>query len=175
MRVDPFEYVDDVNHLLRHGGLLLVTQGAEGPPNAMTIGWGLLGTMWRRPVFVVAIRTSRHTHRLLEASNRFTVGLPSTAMGKVLEVCGNASGRNVVKLRDLGLTVGRGFEVDAPYLEACPVHYECEVVYKDRLRPSALTPPVEREVYSTGNWHVLYYGAVQGTFARADAVSALYG
>jgi flavin reductase (DIM6/NTAB) family NADH-FMN oxidoreductase RutF len=174
VRVDPFEYLDDVNHLLRHGGLLLVTQGAEGPPNAMTIGWGLLGTMWRRPVFVVAVRTSRHTYRLLEEANRFTVGLPTRAMGPVLALCGNASGRDVDKLRDLGLSVGRGVEVDAPYLEACPVHYECTVVYKDPLKPGALPAPIEGEVYPSGNRHVLYYGAVKGAFARADAPSALY-
>lgn len=174
VRVDPFEYVDDVNHLLRHGGLLLVTQGAEGNPNAMTIGWGLVGTMWRRPVFVVAVRVSRHTHRLLEESNRFTVTLPSKEMGEVLEVCGSTSGRDVDKMRELGLTVGRGFEVDAPYIEACPVHYECTVVYKDPLQPDTLAAPIESEVYPAGNRHVLYYGAVKGAFASADASSALY-
>jgi flavin reductase (DIM6/NTAB) family NADH-FMN oxidoreductase RutF len=130
--------------------------------------------MWRRPVFVVAVRTSRHTHRLLEESNRFTVGLPSTAMGEALELCGNTSGRDVAKLRELGLTVGRSVEVDAPYIEACPVHYECAVVYRDPLRPGALSGPIEDEVYPAGNRHVLYYGAVRGTFARADAASELY-
>jgi flavin reductase (DIM6/NTAB) family NADH-FMN oxidoreductase RutF len=80
----------------------------------------------------------------------------------------------VDKLRDLGLSVGRGVEVDAPYLKACPVHYECTVVHKDPLQPGALPALIEGEVYPAGNRHVLYYGAVEGAFARADAPSALY-
>ena len=174
VQVDAFEYADDVNHLLRHGGLLLVTEGDEGVPNAMTIGWGMVGIMWRRPIFVIAVRSSRHTYRLLDESNRFTIGLPSKEMGKVLEVCGSTSGRDVDKMRELSLTVGRGFKVDAPYIEACPVHYECAVVYKDTLQPGTLAPPIESEVYPTGNRHVLYYGVVKGAFASADVRSALY-
>jgi len=48
-RVDPFEYVAETERLLRGDGILLVSADRAGRPNAMTIGWGLIGTIWRKP------------------------------------------------------------------------------------------------------------------------------
>ena len=36
--------------------------------NAMTIGWGALGTMWSKPCCTVYVRHSRYTHELLDPS-----------------------------------------------------------------------------------------------------------
>ena len=33
---------------MREDGLLLVTAGADGKPNVMTIGWGTIGSIWSR-------------------------------------------------------------------------------------------------------------------------------
>ncbi|MES0325661.1 MAG: flavin reductase family protein, partial [Candidatus Bathyarchaeia archaeon] len=85
--VDNFQYVVETNKLMRKGGLLLVSEGEEGKPNAMTIGWGFLGTMWSKTVFIVAVRYSRHTYKLMEESDSFTVCLPSKDMEKALEYC----------------------------------------------------------------------------------------
>ena len=47
---------------MREDGLLLVTLGADGKANVMTIGWGTMGSIWSRPVFIVLVRPSRHTY-----------------------------------------------------------------------------------------------------------------
>ena len=47
---------------MREDGLLLVTLGADGKANVMTIGWGTKGSIWSRPVFIVLVRPSRHTY-----------------------------------------------------------------------------------------------------------------
>ncbi len=39
-------------------GAFLVVKGKEGT-NVMTVGWALIGFVWRRPVMMVAVRTSR--------------------------------------------------------------------------------------------------------------------
>lgn len=172
-KVDDFKFLGETDRLMRSGGLLLVSEGEEGKPNAMTIGWGLLGTMWGKPFFTVAVRLSRHTHKLLEESGSFTVCLPAKGMENVLEVCGTKSGRDMDKFKELGLTAKRGLSVDAPYIEECPVHYDCEVSFKTEVRPGQLVKELESDVYPTGNYHVLYYGLIKGVYAEEGADAKL--
>jgi flavin reductase (DIM6/NTAB) family NADH-FMN oxidoreductase RutF len=172
-QVNEFKYIAETNRLMKGGGLLLVAQGKKGKPNAMTIGWGFLGTMWRRPVFVVAVRLSRHTHRLLEESDSFTVCLPGKGMEKWLDFCGTKSGRDMDKFKELGMTAAKGVMVKAPYIEECPVHIECQIVYKDEMRPGELMKAVEDEVYPTKDMHVLYYGEVKGVYETEGAAGKL--
>lgn len=168
-KVDEFKYIVEANRLMRDGGLFLVSEGKDGKPNAMTIGWGFLGTMWRRPVFVVAVRLSRHTHKLLEESDSFTVCLPGKEMEEWLDVCGTKSGRDMDKFKELNMTAVKGVNVEAPYIQACPVHVECEIIYKNEMKPGQLKKGVEEEVYPRKDMHVLYYGEVKGVFAVGDA------
>jgi flavin reductase (DIM6/NTAB) family NADH-FMN oxidoreductase RutF len=170
---ETLEFIDETHELMRSGGLLLVAEGRDGKPNAMTIGWGLVGTMWRQPIFVVAVRLSRHTHRLLEESNRFTVCLPAKGMEETLQICGTRSGRDMDKFKELGLTTRRGIEVDAPYIEECPIHYECEVVYQTELKPGQLTKTLEADAYPSGNYHVMYFGHIKGVYAKENAAEKL--
>jgi len=167
--VDTFKYVVETNKLMRKEGLLLVAEGKEKKPNTMTIGWGFLGTMWSKPVFVVAVRHSRHTFKLMEESDSFTVCLPSGDMSEALEVCGTKSGRDMDKFDKFGFTAVKGKTVDAPYIKECPVHFECKIIYKDDLAPGMLPEELEANVYPGKNMHMLYYGEITGTYASEDA------
>ena len=171
--VDAFQYVAETNKLLNDGGLLLVAEGDDKKPNAMTIGWGFLGTMWSKPVFIVAVRYSRHTYKLLEESDSFTVCLPSKGMKEALALCGTKSGRDMDKLKESGLTPKKGKTVDAPYLKESPVHYECKVVYKDEMAEGRLAEPLQESMYDSKDWHVLYYGEVTGCYAVDGAEEKL--
>jgi len=172
-KVDEFKYIVEANQLMRGDGLFLVSEGKDGKPNAMTIGWGLLGTIWSRPVFVVAVRLSRHTHKLLEESNSFTVCLPGKGMEKWLDVCGTRSGRDIDKFKELGMTAAKGVNVKAPYIEECPVHIECEIVYRNEMKPRQLKKAIEDDVYPSRNLHVIYYGEVKGVYAVENAEEKL--
>ena len=168
-KIDVFDYVEDVNRLMRDGGLLLVTKTDESEPNAMTIGWGFLGTMWRQPVFVVAVRFSRHTYELIEKSDSFTVCLPSHHMKNVLEVCGTKSGRDINKFKELGLTEGESVLIKTPYINEAPVHFECKIIFKNAVELGQLPKDLESEVYPNKNMHMLYYGQVMGVYAVKEA------
>jgi flavin reductase (DIM6/NTAB) family NADH-FMN oxidoreductase RutF len=163
-KVEPFEHIDETNMLMIEGGLLLVSQGKDEKPNIMTIGWGFLGTIWRKPYFVVAVRKSRHTYKLMEESNSFTVCVPTKGMDNVLEVCGEKSGRDMDKFDSLKLTIEKGLTIDAPFIGECPIHYECEIKYKNVLMPETLDEEIVKEVYPTRDMHVLYYGEVKGAY-----------
>lgn len=166
--VDAFKYVVETNKLLKGGGLLLVAKGKTGKPNAMTIGWGFLGTMWSRPVFIVAVRKSRHTYKLLEESTTFSVCLPSRDMKEALTICGTKSGRDMDKFNEMGFTELDGKKIGTPYIKECPVHIECKVIYKDTMIPGQLNEEVEKKMYSTLDMHTLYYGEIKGVFASDD-------
>jgi flavin reductase (DIM6/NTAB) family NADH-FMN oxidoreductase RutF len=167
--VDTFQYVEAVNRLMRKDGILLVAEGKNKKPNTMTIGWGFLGTMWAKPVFVVAVRHSRHTFKLMEEADSFTVCLPAKDMAEALEFCGTKSGRDVDKLKTYKWTAVPGKTVNAPYIKECPVHFECGIIYKDDLKPGVLPSDIEDGVYKSRDMHMLYYGEVKGVYAESDA------
>ncbi len=173
-KVDTFRYIVEANKLMRKDGLFLVAQGEEDKrPNTMTIGWGFLGTMWSRPVFVVAVRHSRHTFKHMENSESFTVCLPAKDMEEELEICGTKSGRDMDKFKEMGFTAINGETVGAPYIKECPVHFECKIIYKDDLAPDSLPKELMSDVYSTKDMHKLYYGEVTGVYAVEDSDSRL--
>ena len=172
-KVKDFSFIVETERLLKEGGLLLVSEGEDGKPNAMTIGWGLVGTMWREPFFVVAVRLSRHTYKLMEEADKFTVCLPSKGMAEALNVCGTKSGRDMDKFKELGLTAKKGHAVEAPYIGECPVHYECEVAFKTQVEKGELKEELESHVYASGDYHVLYYGHIKGVYAVEDAKEKL--
>ena len=87
---------------LQSPGLLVTSVGLDGQPNVMTIGWGLVGRMWRENVFMVAIRPSRHTFKLIEETNEFTVNVPADGMDETVAYCGKVSGREYNKFKERG-------------------------------------------------------------------------
>jgi flavin reductase (DIM6/NTAB) family NADH-FMN oxidoreductase RutF len=172
-KVDTFKYAREMNELMRRGGLLLVTQAEGMKTNAMTIGWGLLGTIWAKPMFITAVRHSRYTYKLMEASKSWTICVPAKGMEAVLEYCGTKSGRDVDKFKECKLTARRGVGVDEPYIEECPIHIECTTVYKSDMKPGKLEANMEKELYKTKDFHMLYFGEVKGVYAVKDATNKL--
>lgn len=173
IKVDPFDFLEETNKLMRGNGLLLVSAGKGNKPNAMTIGWGLVGTMWRQPSFAIAVRPSRYTYRLLEESGEFTVCLPAKGMDNVLEFCGARSGRDVDKFKELKLTASKGNDVSVPHIAECPVHYECKTAFRTELKPGQLIKALEDDVYASGDYHVIYFGLIKGVYAEKGAAKML--
>lgn len=127
--IDAFDYADDIVKANARGILFTTKAGEE--VDTMVIGWGHIGTIWAKPVFVAYVRTSRHSHDLLEASGEFTVNVPAGKMRKdVFAMAGTRSGRDVDKVAELGLTLVDGVNVATPAIAECPLTLECRVIYK---------------------------------------------
>ncbi|MCC6018378.1 MAG: flavin reductase family protein [Candidatus Verstraetearchaeota archaeon] len=171
--VDPYSVINETIAKLNSGGLLLVSMGLSGVPNVMTIGWGLIGRMWREPFFIVAVRKSRYTHKLLEERGEFTVNVPSDGMDKVLEYCGTYSGRDHDKFKELGLTAMPSYKVSVPYIAQCPIHYECKVSFKVDVTPGSLEKSIEESIYPSGNYHTLYFGRILGVYVEESIASKI--
>ncbi|MGE5653045.1 MAG: flavin reductase family protein [Bacillota bacterium] len=147
-------------------GAFLTVQDGESR-NTMTIGWGTIGFIWQKPIFMVAVRYSRHTYGLLEKAKEFTVSVPiKEDLGKALALCGSKSGRDIDKFSAAGLTIRLGKVLTTPIIDDCSLHYECKVVYQQVMEPGTLDEGIRSRSYSKGDFHVLYYGEIVACYVK---------
>jgi flavin reductase (DIM6/NTAB) family NADH-FMN oxidoreductase RutF len=158
--------------VLRGCGCLLVS-GDLAEANVMAIGWGLIGPLWGRPFFMLAVRPSRHTFGFIEKTGDFTVNVPRKGMEEIIDYCGSVSGREHDKFKEKGLTLEPGRSVDSPIISECGVHYECKVVYKTKVIPNGLPQDILSDSYPSGNYHTLYFGEIFYTRADRDIDKSL--
>ena len=144
---------------LKKGAFLTVIDGDE--VNTMTIGWGSISVIWNKPIFMVAVRYSRHTYNLIENAKEFTVSIPlDNDLKKELAYCGTESGRDVNKFEDCKLTLLEGQKILTPIIGECELHYECKVVYQQAMEPVTLDGDIKKKFYSSNDYHVFYYGEI---------------
>jgi len=167
------DYFKDTIQRMREDGLLLVTSSAEGKPNVMTIGWGTIGSVWGRPLWIVLVRPSRYTYSRLEEVAEFTVNVPPKELAAAAAHCGTVSGRDHDKFREMNLTTVPGRQVRVPVIAECLVHYECRVLHRNDLAPETLAQAVHDEFYPENNYHRIYYGEIVASYAEEDAARRL--
>lgn len=172
MEVARTAYSEETMRVLRGCGCLLVSGDME-EANVMTIGWGLIGLLWSRPFFMVAVRPSRYTYQFIEKTGDFTVNVPRKGMEEIADYCGSVSGREHNKFKEKSLTLKLGKKVKSPIISECGIHYECKVAYKTKVVPSGLPQDILRDSYPSGNYHTLYFGEILSTYADLDAKAQL--
>jgi len=144
---------------INKGAFLTITDGEN--TNTMTIGWGNVGIVWGKPIFMVAVRYSRYTYDLIEKAKDFTVSIPlKNNLKKELTYCGTYSGKDVDKFKECNLKVEKGRKVASPIIEDCELHYECNIVYKQAMEPSTLNEDIKNQYYKNKDYHVLYFGEI---------------
>ena len=167
----PYDYrLSETLARLRNPGALLVSTLPDGRSNAMIIGWGAVGVMWARPVFVVMVRPSRYTYGIIEAAHVFTVNVPpdpatDSRLAEWVKVCGTRSGRDVDKFGAYDTATSPARNVPSITVDACPLVYECRVVHHNDLIPANLLPEFDARSYPEGDYHRYYYGEILGTYA----------
>jgi flavin reductase (DIM6/NTAB) family NADH-FMN oxidoreductase RutF len=157
------DYVDCLVETIRafeEDRVLLVGQGRHGPPNAMAIGWGQVGTIWGKPVFTVLVRPSRYTYKLIEESGDFTVNIVPEKLKDLVQFCGGVSGRDHDKFREKGLTAIQSGKIKTPIIKECVLHFECQVVHKNDLVPSELEASIVSSFYRKDDFHRVYFGEI---------------
>jgi flavin reductase (DIM6/NTAB) family NADH-FMN oxidoreductase RutF len=105
----------------------LVAAEHDGERGLITVAWiGMVsGTP---PTIGMAVRATRNTLRLIEASGDFTVNVPSLGMEEAVDFCGIVSGKGIDKFAAAGLTASPASIVSAPLVAECPFNVECRVV-----------------------------------------------
>ena len=169
IEADYTEYLKETLDKLGNPGLLLVSVDADGKPNTMTIGWGTVGIIWGKPIFIVLVRPSRYTHGLMELTDDFTVNVPSAELRKAVAFCGSASGRDHDKFAEMKMTAVPGKKVKSPIIDECVIHYECKVVHKNNVLKEKLASEIISSAYPEGDFHTIYYGEILSVYASPDA------
>ena len=163
-KIDVMDYANEIIKSMSKG-ILLTTQ-YEGKTNSMVIGWGHVGVIWGKPVFVAYVRESRYTRELLDKNPEFTVNVPVGDFDKkILAVCGSKSGRDMDKIKETGLTPVNSENISVPGLKEFPLTLECKVLYREEQDASRLEEKIQIKFYPAGasgkqDDHISYYGEI---------------
>ena len=158
--VEYRDYVRETIKAFDEGRVLLVSQGGKGHPNVMAIGWGTIGIIWQKPIFVVLVRPSRYTYKLIEETGEFTVNIVPSQLKDAVQYCGTVSGRDHNKFKEKQLTIMPSQKVKPPVIKEGFLHFECRVVHKNDLIPSELEKSIIPALYPRGDFHRVFFGEI---------------
>ena len=176
-QVNAFDYAGDICKALPKG--ILMTTKNDHFVNSMVIGWGHIGIEWGRPIFVAYVRESRYTKDMVENHGEFTINVPMGDFdSNIIKVCGTKSGRDLDKIKELGLHLVDSDVVDVPGIAEFPLTIECKVIYKQKQDLSAIPKEILDRYYpeipgadfdgQTRDYHYAFYGEIVGAYMIAD-------
>ena len=97
-----------------------------------------------------------------------------TARKKALGFCGSKSGRDVNKLKELGLTLEEPESISVPGIKELPLTLECRIVYKQKQDINAMEKETVEKFYpqnvessftgSNRDVHIAYYGEIVNAY-----------
>jgi flavin reductase (DIM6/NTAB) family NADH-FMN oxidoreductase RutF len=104
--------------------VLVTCVDSSGKPNIITLAWA--GTACSDPPTLgLGIRPHRYSYKLIEDIGEFVVNIPTVDILKETDFCGMASGKDVDKFSETGLTPEPAEKVKPPLIRECPVNIEC--------------------------------------------------
>ena len=161
------DYRDSAGAILRalRPGILVTTKAGD-KINSMTIGWGTIGIVWGKPVFIAYIRDCRYTCEMLQQNPEFTVNIPVGKFSKkALGLLGSESGRDMDKIAAAGLTPVEPEVISVPGLKEFPMTLECKVIYDQRQDDRILPEDIRNMFYRIQqNEHICFYGEIVASY-----------
>ncbi len=140
---------------------LLLAAGDRTKSNAMTIGWGGIGTLWQKNALIVYVAEKRYTKEFMDHFDYFTVMAFDEENGKVLQYMGTKSGRDGDKAQALGLHTAYT-ENGTPYYTEATMVIECKIMYAAPFDPDGFKSDVPKNMYRhfPAGIHSMYIGEV---------------
>jgi len=145
----------------------LLCAGNKEKSNAMTIGWGGIGTLWRKTALTVYVAEKRYTKEFMDNSEYFTVMSFDVKDSKVLNYMGTKSGRDGDKAQALGLHTAYTANGTPYYTEATMV-IECKMMYAAPFDPQGFKSDVPKNMYANfpAGIHTMYIGEVVNAWKK---------
>jgi len=145
---------------------LLLTSGdfSKSHFNSMTIGWGSVGIMWRRPFIQVVVRPHRYTYEFMEEYDSFTVCAFPDEFHEALQLLGTRSGRQSDKTLESGLTPMGSSLIPAPGFAEASLTLECRKIYWEDFDPANFLDRSIEENYPKKDFHRMYFGEILAIF-----------
>lgn len=145
----------------------LLAAGDKEESNAMTIGWGAVGTLWQRPALTVYVAEKRYTKEFMDKAEYFTVMSFDVEHSKVLTYMGTKSGRDGDKAQALGLHTAYTANGTPYYTEATMV-IECKIMYAAPFDPNGFKSDIPQNMYRQfpAGIHSMYIGEVVNAWKK---------
>jgi hypothetical protein len=109
--------------------------------------------------------------RVHSENGEFTINVPVKGADckQILSLCGTKSGRDMDKIKELGLTLEEPEVISVPGIKELPITLECRVVYKQDQDLSFLDEDKRLRYYAPGtandgDYHTAYYGEVLAAY-----------
>ena len=145
----------------------LLAAGDREKSNAMTIGWGGIGTLWGRTALTVYVAEKRYTKEFMDRSEYFTVMAFDVAHSNVLNYMGRQSGRDGDKAKALGLHTAYT-ENGTPYYTEAEMVIECRIMYAAPFDPQYFKSDAPKKMYRNfpAGVHTMYIGEVVNAWRK---------
>ena len=157
----------------------LLAAGDKDKSNAMTIGWGGIGTLWGRTALTVYVAEKRYTKEFMDKAEYFTVMVFDVKDSKVLNYMGTKSGRDGdrsatpgdacpdKKAQALGLHTAYTANGTPYYTEAAMV-IECKIMYAAPFDPQYFKSDAPKRMYANfpAGIHSKYIGEVVNAWKK---------
>ena len=145
----------------------LLAAGNKDKSNAMTIGWGGIGTLWGRTALTVYVAEKRYTKEFMDNSEYFTVMVFDVKDSQVLRYMGTKSGRDGDKAAALGLHTAYTANGTPYYTEASMV-IECRIMYAAPFDSQYFKSDVPKRMYANfpAGVHTMYIGEVVNAWKK---------
>ena len=145
----------------------LLASGNREKSNAMTIGWGGIGTLWGKTAMTVYVAEQRYTKQFMDTSEYFTVMTFGVENSKVLTYMGTKSGRDGDKAAALGLHTAYTPN-GAPYYTEAEMVIECKTMYAAPFDPKYFKSEVPKNRYKNfpAGIHSMYIGEVTNAWKK---------
>jgi len=146
---------------------LLLAVGDQTKSNAMTIGWGSIGTLWQKPAVTVYVAEKRYTKEFIDKAAYYSVMAFDVKDSKVLQYMGSNSGRDGDKAKALGLHTAYTANGTPYYTEAAMV-IECKIMYAAPFEPRYFKSNVPKDLYKnfSGGIQSMYIGEVVNAWKK---------
>lgn len=145
----------------------LLAAGNKEKSNAMTIGWGGIGTLWGRTALTVYVAEKRYTKEFMDQNEYFTVMAFDVEYSKVLNYMGTKSGRDGDKAAALGLHTAYTAN-GTPYYTEADLVIECKIMYSAPFDPNGFKSDVPKNMYANfpAGVHTMYIGEVVNAWKK---------
>lgn len=157
------------NPVTLFGSGMALAVGNKEKMNAMAIGWGGLGVLWKRdnPVVTVYIREDRYTRELLDTNAYFTLTAFPEKYQKAINYFGTHSGRTEDKMKGSGLTV-RFTDLGNPIFDEGRIILECRKIYAAPFSSAGFGNEPQGNVPKdgTGERFIIYIGEIVNAWEK---------
>jgi len=149
-----------ISESIRSGRALIGSINDKNEPNFMTIGWGMIGNIWYKPIFITYIRPSRYTFKNINHNPYFTLNIfLNNKHQDILDHCGSISFYDDNKIKKFNINHQYN-ENNIPFHSDADIVLDCKVIYKQNLDKNEVKQNIKNKYYGNNDYHTSFYGEI---------------